>query len=76
MITRSASANHLELESTDTLELLRIAQLLHVDPTAICKVCVIFVREPLDEGDLYEKFHRYARHELDERDSQLDWTQP
>lgn len=76
MIVRSVSGNHLELESEDPLELLRIVQLLHVDATGICKVSVIFIRHPLDEESLYEKFQERAQRELAELDSQLDWTQP
>lgn len=76
MITRSGSVHHLELESADALELLRIARFFGVSAEGLCKVSVTFIREGLDSEDLYEKFHRYASHERAERDAQLDWTQP
>lgn len=76
MITVSSSAYHLELESEDALELLRIAQLLGLDPAGICKVSVTIIRQGIDEGDLYARFTRHARECQREIDAQLDWTQP
>lgn len=76
MITRSSSANHLELESDDRLELLRIASFLGISAEGLCKVSVTFIRHPLDEKSLYDKFTQDARAAIAERDSQLDWIQP
>lgn len=76
MITRSSSANHLELDSEDAVELLRIAQFFRVDAMGICKVSVTFIREGLTDESCYEKFTREARAALADRDAQLDWTQP
>lgn len=76
VITISSSISHLELESDDALELLRIARFLGVSAEGLCKVSVTFIRGPLDEEDLYERFHKHARAALAERDAQLDFTTP
>jgi len=76
VITRSVSANHLELESEDALELLRIARLLDVNVAGLCKVSVLFIREGLTDEICYENFQARARAEARERDAQLDFTQP
>lgn len=79
MIVQSSSNSHLELGVSDDLELLRLAQLMKVDPTGICKALVIFVREPLDSEELHTRFYsrlQEARAANAELDAQLDFTQP
>lgn len=80
MITRSVSNDHLELECTDALELLRLGAVCEgVDVSGVVRASIIFVRQPLDSEDLHEKFTRHleaARLHNAEIDSQLDWTQP
>lgn len=59
MITASVSQNHLELETTDRLELLRIARLMwelgeHIelqDPRVV-KVSLTFIRKDLTNGTI------------------------
>jgi len=76
MITRSVSANHMELETEDGPELLRIAHLFGVNLEGLVKVSLIFVREGLTDESCYERFQRERQRELAELDDQLDWTQP
>lgn len=76
MIVRSTSANHVELETEDALELLRIAKLLKQNPLGICKAVVIFIRQGIDEEDLYARFTAHAEARAREIDAQLDFTAP
>lgn len=75
-LVKSTSASHVELDVTDEISLLRLAQLLGVSAERVCKASVIFVREGLTDESCYDTFTQEARAQLAERDSTLELFQP